>query len=389
MDIPQPLPWEQRKNGRRSNAGGIYRLSGIFPHNLRTRGTGGACRTKNWWRGCAQLSTFPSKALVTASRFYVTPGSWRRSEGIVTVDERIRHWMKNGGDHIPIAMIHSRLKFVGEMLSELEEPKSAEALRKAASRYGLDWKTYTQINNRRGWLQSANLIEGAANRLKLTDAGRHLLGRLNIYVPSQSTEDSHDLNASQRFGRSKPRTRESVAISVADRLADEIAVASTESADHSRFERLVRDAFALMGFVAKHLGAPGNTDVLLTAPLGRLDSYHVAVDAKTTASGSLNDNQVDWATLREHRNKHDANFSLLVAPSPSGNRLMNRAQEFSVAVLSADQLADLCRRHRTCATEPGGLQEAIRHVRRGRSRGNRRGNRASDEPATAGIFTLR
>ena len=85
--------------------------------------------------------------------------------------------------------------------------------------------------------------------------------------------------------------------------------------------------------------------MLLTAPLGKLDSYRVAVDAKTTASGSLNDNQVDWATLREHRDKHDANFSLLVAPNPSGNRLMNRAQEFSVAVLSADQLAELCRRH--------------------------------------------
>lgn len=69
------------------------------------------------------------------------------------------------------------------------------------------------------------------------------------------------------------------------------------------------------------------------------------MDAKTTASGSLNDNQADWATLREHRNKHDANFSLLVAPSPSGNRLMNRAQEFAVAVLSADQLAELCRRY--------------------------------------------
>ena len=134
----------------------------------------------------------------------------------------------------------------------------------------------------------------------------------------------------------------------ADRLAEEIVVASTESTDPGRFERLVRDAFVLMGFVAKHLGAPGSTDVLLNAPLGKDDSYRVAVDAKTTGSGSLNDNQVDWQTLKEHRDKHDANYSLLVAPSPSGKRLMNRARTFSVAVLSADQLADLCRRH-ACA----------------------------------------
>ena len=85
--------------------------------------------------------------------------------------------------------------------------------------------------------------------------------------------------------------------------------------------------------------------MLLTAPLGRHDSYRVAVDAKTTRSGSLNDNQVDWQTLKEHRAKHDANYSLLVAPNPGGARLMDRARTFCVAVLSADQLADLCRRH--------------------------------------------
>ena len=131
----------------------------------------------------------------------------------------------------------------------------------------------------------------------------------------------------------------------ADRMADEIVVASTESTNPGRFEQLVCDAFVFIGFAAKHLGAPGSTDVLLNAPLGKDDSYRVAVDAKTTASGSLNDNQVDWVTLREHRDKHDAGFSLLVAPNPSGKRLMDRAQTYSVAVLSADQLADLCRRH--------------------------------------------
>ena len=344
MEIPQPLPWEQRVNGAGPLPGGYSGYLGSF-RTICERVEQGSVSYEElvaWARAKFDISETSARRRLA---FLRNTGLMRQNDGIVSVDERIRHWMKNGGDHIPIAMIHSRLKFVGEMLSELDEPKSAEALRRAASRYGLDWKTYTQINNRRGWLQSANLIEGAANRLKLTDAGRHLLNRLKIYVPSQSTEDSRDSNARERLESLKPRIRESVAISAADRLADEITAASTESADHGRFERLVRDAFVLLGFVAKHLGAPGNTDVLITAPLGKLDSYRVAVDAKTTASGSLSDNQVDWATLREHRDKHNANFSLLVAPNPSGNRLMNRAQEFTVAVLSADQLADLCRRH--------------------------------------------
>lgn len=267
MEIPQPLPWERRVNGAGPLPGGYTGYLGSF-RTICERVEQGSVSFQElvvWVRTKFDISETSARHRLT---FLHNAGLVSQNEGIVSVDERIRHWMKNGGDHIPIVMIHSRFKFVGEMLSELDEPKFAEALHNAASRYGLDWKTYTQINNRRGWLQSSNLIEGPANRLKLTDAGLRLLNRLNIHVPSQSTDDSRDSNARQRLERSKPRVRDFVAITAADRQADEIAAASTESADHGRFERLVRDAFVLMGFLAKHLGAPGNTDVLLTAPLG-------------------------------------------------------------------------------------------------------------------------
>jgi len=90
------------------------------------------------------------------------------------------------------------------------------------------------------------------------------------------------------------------------------------------------------------------------ARLGRSDSYKVTVDAKTTASGRLVDMQVDWATLVEHRTKAGANYSLLVGPNPSGDRLYNRAIDHEVAVLSARRLAELCRRH---ARAPLGLDD--------------------------------
>ena len=54
---------------------------------------------------------------------------------------------------------------------------------------------------------------------------------------------------------------------------------------------------------------------------------------------------MDWATLKEHREKHGAKYSLLVAPNPKGDRLMDRARDHSIAVLSAEQLAYLCRGH--------------------------------------------
>lgn len=71
----------------------------------------------------------------------------------------------------------------------------------------------------------------------------------------------------------------------------------------------------------------------------------MTIDAKTTASGSLSDGQIDWTTLVEHRQKHKADFTMLVAPNPSEGRLMDRALDHQVAVMSAKQLAGLCRQH--------------------------------------------
>jgi hypothetical protein len=120
------------------------------------------------------------------------------------------------------------------------------------------------------------------------------------------------------------------------------------------FEQATRDAFAFLGFQAEWLGGSGRTDVLLDAPLGAADTYRVVVDCKTSASGSVTDQQVDWETLTEHRAKHDADYILLVAPNPSGSRLLTRAAKNAVAVISADQLSGLCRQH---AKTPLGLDD--------------------------------
>lgn len=50
-------------------------------------------------------------------------------------------------------------------------------------------------------------------------------------------------------------------------------------------------------------------------------------------------------TLRDHREAHDAKYSLLVAPNPGGKRLEQRARDYRVSMLSAEKLAALCRRH--------------------------------------------
>jgi hypothetical protein len=63
---------------------------------------------------------------------------------------------------------------------------------------------------------------------------------------------------------------------------------------------------------------------------------------------------VDWVTLTEHKTKHDANHILLVGPNPTGRRMFERAHQYHVTVMSADQLGGLCRQH---AKTPLGLDD--------------------------------
>ena len=140
----------------------------------------------------------------------------------------------------------------------------------------------------------------------------------------------------------------------ATKISGEIISASTDTKNPTRFERAVRDAFKHLGFDAEHLGGSGQTDVLVDARFGGDASYRVAIDAKTTSASSLQDHQVDWDTLTEHQQKHAADYSMLVGPNPAGGRLMERAKQHNVAVLSAEALAGLCELH---SVRPLGLAD--------------------------------
>jgi hypothetical protein len=128
-----------------------------------------------------------------------------------------------------------------------------------------------------------------------------------------------------------------------DAIIDAIKESCTDSGNPERFEKAVRDAFGFLGFHAEWLGGSGRTDVLCDAVLGKDDTYRFIVDCKTSGSGSVGDQQVDWVTLAEHKTKHDAQYVVVVAPNPGGSRLLTRAEQQHVTIISVDQLAGLCR----------------------------------------------
>jgi len=342
-EIPNPLPWEQRANGVSPLPGGyseylasLSKICGQVEQDSLSFEQAVA-----WMQGEFKITKVSSRLRL---RFLETAGLINSDDGIVRLKEPLQFWLEGGQKAVVIAIMHSRIKFIGEMLAELREPKQPKKLQEIAINYGLDWERPTQINMRRGWLESADLITASNIGLKLLPDGEKLLERLNISSPREKENARRSTTSTTTKGGQK-ETLGQGRFPNAEKLVSEISEASTDSGNPKRFERAVRDGFQFMGFVAKHLGKSGQTDVLLTAPLGKDNSYRVAVDAKTVGSGSLEDGQVDWETLKEHQEKYSAQYSLLVGPNPTGERLMSRAKKNSIGIISAEQLADLCLGH--------------------------------------------
>ena len=130
----------------------------------------------------------------------------------------------------------------------------------------------------------------------------------------------------------------------AQRIAAELATASLDSRDPGRFERAVGEALAFIGFETDVIGGAGKTDVLAVAPLG-VNRYQVVLDAKSAAGGRVADGQIDWLSMRAHREHERAEHACVVGPGFAGGQLKKRADEFDTSLLTAGELAELVAAH--------------------------------------------
>lgn len=110
------------------------------------------------------------------------------------------------------------------------------------------------------------------------------------------------------------------------------------------FEEALKDAFNLLGFKGELIGGKGDTDVLLTANIGQ-ESFKVNVDGKTSKSGKVPDQQIDWDSLEDHKKKNSADFVVVVGPDFSGGNLERRANDHDVALLKTKELVQLMEVH--------------------------------------------
>lgn len=112
----------------------------------------------------------------------------------------------------------------------------------------------------------------------------------------------------------------------------------------TEYENVLADAFKFLGFQAKTIGGKGDTDVLLTANIGK-ESYKVDVDGKTSKNGKISDAQINWLSLKDHKEKNNSNFVVVAGPNFAGGNLEKRAKEYDVSLLTTDELIKILKAH--------------------------------------------
>ena len=185
-DISTPLSWEERTTSVWAIPGGQTK----YLENLSK-----ICSWVKKWSLApdglitnveAELNISPNYASNCVAFLERAGVIQRNDDGILQLPEQISRWMETEDNNILISIFHCNIKFIGEMLAELEEPKSVQELHNVAvKKYGFNWgSNINEVRYRYYWLKSAELIESLDNdRMVVTNAGRELLTKLEVFTP--------------------------------------------------------------------------------------------------------------------------------------------------------------------------------------------------------------
>ena len=175
------------------------------------------------------------------------------------------------------------------------------------------------------WVRNTLCDRGAIDRTVpgvwvITEIGRALV---------EAAEPSRPLAPSQRQARPRvpiqsapvlpitpetPPERPRAVIPLDRDLYQRLRTTSSSGTDATAFEEALAEAFGFLGFEARQIGGRGDTDVKITAPLGK-DAYVAIIDAKSSRTGKH--------AMRRTRLKQPCNISLRPLWGPCGR--MKRA----------------------------------------------------------------
>lgn len=253
----------------------------------------------------------------------------RKTDILYAQTEIANEWMEKASIIDLLFIFHSKYSFVFELIKCIEEEgktyKELAAIAKVSNCF--EKENIDEIRKRIIFLKTAKLVKNVTvDRFIATKRGKNLLNKV-VISESKLSENRREVVEDKK--------------GELEELLTELRISSKDSSNYERLEKNIASAFKYLGFNTKWIGGSGNTDVLIQAPSAPKYSFSVAVDAKSTQTGNVTDNLVDFDTLIEHRNKHKANFSAIVGGNFQNERLIRRAIEHGVVLIDIDSLEKL------------------------------------------------
>lgn len=233
--------------------------------------------------------------------------------------------------------IHKNYKYIFEILFTLkdapQEPRELAA--RGVSEYDMPSESLDRIRERLSHLKNAKLIlNDKGKKLKLSNRGELLCSILEEQLEIKKVKESGTSTTSENLESEYMY------------LLQDTRLASTDSTNPHRFEKLLEKIFIELGFETKLLAKSGTTDILLTAPTAPKYTYKVAIEAKTNREGKIKENAISFDALNEHKQKHRADFVVVIGKTFHGERLVKFAENNNVLLIDIEKLEKLVKNHR-------------------------------------------
>jgi hypothetical protein len=254
-----------------------------------------------------------------------------------------KQFLTPGNEVDLIRFLHTRYRFVGEVLAALKDTRTVSELAAMAKNdFKCDQIDTSEVRTRLSFMSEAGMVQRIDwTRYRATALGSALADQLPLETPLRAEEGSEPVESTMDESRNTPRAMTS---DIENLNAEIIRCSQLNEATSTEFEQVVARAFEALGFNAEHIGGSGKTDVLVTAELAEADRFSSIVDAKASATGVVGDNAIKFDALKDHRKMHGADYGLVVGPDFSG-RVKKWASDNGFVLLTADELVGLVERH--------------------------------------------
>lgn len=243
-------------------------------------------------------------------------------------------WIESDDNINFVRILHTNMRFVGEMLSAAQHEISRPDLYKEAEKFGLNVDKSRWIA---AFLQDTDLLEQPRyGSLRTTALGRDLLKELPLANPAAIEETSPPAHEhAPTSPLSTPKTH-------AETL-DELSRAphALGQASGQAFEHAIRDVFLAMGFDAKSISGSGDTDVTVRWHDDSGNEIVAIVEAKSRASGSVAHTDVSDVAIETHKTHHKASHVAVIAPGFTGDTIKNMAVKRNWTLLDARRLGEI------------------------------------------------